>query len=118
VTTDAKEPCGNEDCDKCYPLPRFKITTERVQRLVHTRMIKAADEAEALRIYREGTAWPSSYDDRDGEVLKRYPTMVTIVDEPRSPRVIEMLCYHNLPSATEFVAACSDAETVYPEEDL
>ena len=94
------DPCGNEDCDKCYPLPRFKITTERVQRLFYERTIKAASEAEALAIYAEGTAWPSSYDDRSGEVLEQKDPVVTI-EEPRSERLMESYCYHNLPSQEE-----------------
>jgi hypothetical protein len=90
------DPCGNEDCDKCYPLPRFKISTERVQRLFYERTIKAANEAEALAIYAEGTAWPSSYDDRSGEVLEQKDPIVTI-EEP----LTEIYCYHNLPSQEE-----------------
>lgn len=37
-----REPCGNDDCDRCYPLPRFKVSTERVQQLFHERT-KAVD---------------------------------------------------------------------------
>ena len=98
--TDIKPPCGNEDCDACYPLPRFKISTERVQRLFYERTIKAKDEIEALRIYEEGTAWPSSYDDRYGEILEQKAPSVEIV-LPRGERDTGIVCYHNLPSKTE-----------------
>lgn len=93
--SDPAEPCGNEDCDKCYPIPRFVVSTERVARLRHVRTIKAATAEEALRIYREGTAWPSSYDDRELAVLEEKDTVVELA-EPRDARYAEDFCYHNL----------------------
>lgn len=95
----SKEPCGNEECDLCYPIPRFKVSTERVQRLFHERKIKAATPEEALRIYLEGTAWPSSYDDRGGEIIEEHAPKVTVVpphDEPLRSRMAYSNCYHNL----------------------
>lgn len=95
-----REPCGNEDCDKCYPLPRFKISTERVQRLFYERTIKAATAEEALRTYNEGTAWPSSYDDRGGEVLERKEPVVSVVQSDKGDKFdawwLEQNCWHNL----------------------
>lgn len=90
--TEPTEPCGNEDCDKCYPIPRFVVSTERVARLRHERTIKATSVEEALRIYREGTAWPSSYDDRELAVLEESATVVAIA-EPRRYDADEF-CYH------------------------
>lgn len=97
MSDDQREPCGNGDCDRCYPLPRFKISTERVQRLFYERTIKAATPEEALRIYNEGTAWPSSYDDRHGEVLEEHEPVI-IVEEPRGHWYVEYSCFHNLPA--------------------
>lgn len=95
------EPCGNEECDKCNPLPRYKVSTERVQRLFHERTFKAATPEEALRLYNEGSAWPASYDDRGGEIIEEHAPVVTLVVDDRSPerraRMLETFCYHNLP---------------------
>jgi hypothetical protein len=93
------DPCGNKDCDKCYPIPRFIVSTERVSRRRHARTIKAATPEEARRLYDEGTAWPSSYDDDELAVLERGDTIVTAA-ESRDDLDIESVCYHNLPSAT------------------
>jgi hypothetical protein len=106
---EVNEPCANEDCDKCYPLPRFKISTERVQRIRYERKIKAKDEAEAIRIYNEGTQWPSSYDDRYGEILEQHEPVVTVVpplDEPMRSRILEEHCYHNLPRTLPSLTSC------------
>jgi hypothetical protein len=100
-----RDPCGNEDCDKCNPLPRFKVSTERVQRLFYEREIKAKDEAEALRIYNEGTAWPTQYDDRYGEILEEHAPVIT-VEEPRDKRYTKMDCFHNLPSVLHVITSC------------
>jgi hypothetical protein len=75
-----REPCGNEDCDRCYPQPRWKVSTETVRRIVHQRTIKAATQEEALAIYNEGTAWPSSYDEDTVEVLEEKPTVATVIE--------------------------------------
>jgi hypothetical protein len=90
--------CGNEDCDRCHPLPRFKIGVERVQRVVYERTIKAATEAEARAIFDRGTAWPESYDERLVETIEEKPPVVTIVP-PDDDRMIESTCWNNLPSA-------------------
>lgn len=75
------EPCEPEGalfryCDVCNPIPRFEVIEERVQRLFYERTIKATTEAEALAIFAQGTAWPSSYDERGGEVLERHEPSV------------------------------------------
>jgi hypothetical protein len=96
VSNDKKEPCGNEDCDLCYPMPRFKIATPRIVRRVHEREIKAATAEEALRIYNEGTAWPSSYDEHDEKLVEQFGSTVTQLDRrPEDQR--GWLCWHNLP---------------------
>lgn len=89
-------PCDNEECDACYPEPRFLISTERVQRLWYERTIKAATADEALRIYEDGTAWPSQYDDRYGEIVEQ--PAPTITQQP-ARGLAGNLCYHNFPSA-------------------
>jgi len=90
-----REPCGNDDCDRCYPLPRFKIGVERVVRVVYERTIKAATEAEARAIFAQGTAWPQSYDERHVETIEEKPAVVEIVP-PDGDRMIETTCYHEL----------------------
>jgi hypothetical protein len=93
--SDTPEPCGNSDCDRCYPLPRFKIGVERVVRVVYERTIKATTEAEARAIFARGTAWPQSYDERHVETIEEKPAVVTIVP-PDDDRMIESTCWHNL----------------------
>jgi hypothetical protein len=90
------DPCGNEDCDKCDPRPRWKISQHRLQHITYTRKIKAADVEKVRQLFETGTAWPSQYDDTYGTVVQ--------LDEP----VLELLppdeyhltecCYHDLPS--------------------
>lgn len=103
------DPCGNEDCDKCYPIPRYVVATERVSRLRHVRTIKAATPEEARRIYDEGTAWPSSYEDDELAVLERGDPIVTVA-EPRGDRHVEIVCYHNLPFCRSAAAPGLDVE--------
>jgi hypothetical protein len=69
--------CDDPECDQCHPLPRFKIEREFVQRIVHTRIIKAATAAAALAEYEKGTAWPESYDYRYGTLVEEKPVVVT-----------------------------------------
>jgi hypothetical protein len=66
-----KEPCGNTECDKCYPTPRWKVSQHRIQHITYEREIKAATAEEAVEIFERGTAWPSLYDERGGEVIQR-----------------------------------------------
>jgi hypothetical protein len=80
-----QEPCGNENCDSCYPTPRFKVSIERVQRIFYERTIKAKDAEEALHIVEQGTAWPTSYDDRGDEILEIKEPVVTVEDPPEFP---------------------------------
>lgn len=90
-----KEPCGNEDCDVCYPIPRWTVRTKRLQWVTHQRMVKATSKEEALRIVEEGTAWLSSYDDRPGEIVEQHDPVVT----PAEDKAYDC-CYHNLGSTT------------------
>jgi hypothetical protein len=92
------EPCVNEDCDKCYPLPRFVVSADRVVRRRRVRTIKAATAAEARRIYDAGTAWPSAYDDLELEVLEQGDTVIVITEEHGNRRA-ENPCYHEASSS-------------------
>ena len=77
-----KGPCGNEDCDTCYPMARWKVQTVTVRRISHKREIKAATAEDALRTYAAGTAWPEGYDESTLEILERHEPVVTqITDE-------------------------------------
>jgi hypothetical protein len=87
-------PCGNEDCDKCDPRPRWKISRHRLQHLTYTREIKAATAEEAMQIFEEGTAWPSQYDDNYGAVVQ-LDVPVTEKLPPDEYHLTEC-CYHNL----------------------
>jgi len=88
-------PCRNEDCDACYPIPHWRVSEHRVQHLTHTREIKAVTPEEALAIYNQGTAWPSSYDDRHGKIIQLDPIVVEkIEDEGILPA--DWQCYHKL----------------------
>ncbi len=82
MADEKKEPCGNEQCDACYPLPRWKVQVVTVRRIAHEREIKAATAEDALREYAGGTAWPSSYDEHTLETLdKQEPTATQSTDE-------------------------------------
>lgn len=88
------EPCGNEDCDKCDPRPRWKISEHRIQHLTYTRKIKAANAAEALQIFEAGTAWPAQYDDNYGEIVQQ-DAPITEQLPPDEYHLTEC-CYHGL----------------------
>ena len=91
------EPCGNEEeCDRCYPLPHWKISKHRIQHITYERTIKAATQEEALRIFEAGTAWPSSYDDRGGKIIQQDDPIVE--QQPPSRYHQEECCWHDLPS--------------------
>ena len=109
-TTDGRPtpPCGNDDCDKCNPKPRWRITEHRVQHITYEREIKAATAEEALKIFDEGTAWPSSYDDCYGEIVQQDEpvlTQITGEDNDIDARKLayyrEECCYHDLPTKLE-----------------
>ena len=100
--SDTKEPCGNEDCDACYPLPRWTVTRVTVRRIKHEREIKASTPEDALRMYEEGTAWPSEYDERTLDVLERgEPEAVQVTDERSLKFHREGVCYHRLSAPDE-----------------
>ena len=95
--TAPEEPCGNEDeCDRCYPLPRWKIRKHRIQHITYTREIKAATQEEAMRLFEEGTPWPTSYDDDYGEIIQQDEAMAEQL--PPSEYHLEDCCYHDLDS--------------------
>lgn len=95
------DPCGNEDCDACYPLPRWKVRTESVRRVVHERRIKAASAEAALAIYNEGTAWPSSYDDIDVEYLEEKPTQIEQLPATKRAYYLQYVCWNRPDMAAE-----------------
>lgn len=102
TVVDRSQPCGNEDgCDKCYPLPRWEIREHRVQHITYTREIKAATKEEALRIFEAGTGWPSSYDDRYGEIVQQDEAVAEQLS--LSEYHLKDCCYHDLDTA-RFVA--------------
>lgn len=92
-STPPRGPCSNHECDTCHPEPRFRVSQSRVQHLTHARRIKAPSAAEARRIYDEGVAWPSSYDDESGEVVSEGPVEV-VQEEPRERLTSD--CHHEL----------------------
>lgn len=102
TTNKPTEPCGNSDCDRCDPKPRWRITEHRVQHITYEREIKAATREEAMQIFEQGTAWPSSYDDRYGEIVQQDdPVVAQITDEADLRYYREECCYHDLPARLE-----------------
>jgi hypothetical protein len=103
-----KSPCGNNDCDKCDPRPRWRIREHRIQHITYEREIKAATAEEAMRIFDEGTAWPSSYDDRGGEIIQQDAAVIEQItgegnegDARKLTFYREDCCYHDLPEKLE-----------------
>lgn len=118
--TDERGPCGNDDCDKCYPLPRWKVSVERVARVFNEREFKAATPEEALAEYEKGTTWPASYDDRRESILEEHAPVVTLVvddDEERRLRHLEMFCYHNLPKLPDVALSQELVDAVIDDEE-
>lgn len=108
-STDRSKPCGNEaSCDKCYPLPRWKISEHRIQHITYTREIKAATLEEAMRLFEAGTAWPTSYDDHYGEIVQQDEAVAEQL--PPSAYHLEYCCYHDLKSRHEQLAAQDEKE--------
>lgn len=99
------EPCGNEECDRCYPQPRFIVRTETVRRMRHERTIKANSADEAIAIYNEGTAWPSSYDEHTLATIEQGQPTAARWDEADPERaaswakLIGSRCYNDKKSA-------------------
>lgn len=91
---DRSQPCGNEDCDKCYPLPRWKIQKHRIQHITYAREIKAATLEEALLLFAAGTAWPRSYDDHYGEIVEEDEAVAEQL--PPNEYYLEDCCFHDL----------------------
>ena len=98
--------CGNDECDKCDPRPRWRITEHRIQHITYEREIKAATEAEALAIFERGTAWPTSYDDNYGEIVQQDPRAIvqitgegdddqSAIDKSKLRFYREECCFHD-----------------------
>lgn len=86
-------------------MPRWRITAHRIQHITYEREIKAATSEEALAIFESGTAWPTSYDDRYGEIVQQDDPVVTQItadagdsDERMLAYYREECCFHDLPS--------------------
>ena len=97
--------CGNDDCDKCDPKPRWRISAHRIQHITYEREIKAETLEEALAIFEGGTAWPTSYDDRYGEIIQQDDPVATQItaetgdgDESMLAYYREDCCFHDLAS--------------------
>jgi len=58
--TTTREPCGNEDCDLCYPLPRWHATRVILLRRTNFGEVKAATVEEA-QVLAADQAWRTSY---------------------------------------------------------
>jgi len=87
-----RKPCDNKNCDKCHPEPRWKITEHRIQHITYTREIKAPTSDDALRIFEQGTAWPSSYDDDYGAIVQQDQPEISKL--PPNPYFLEDCCGH------------------------
>jgi hypothetical protein len=87
------EPCGNPDCDKCYPLPTWEVSQHRIQHITRSRRIKAATPEEALSLFEAGTAWPSSYNERGGKIVSED---APVVEQLSTEKKYGYTCYHNL----------------------
>ena len=96
-----QKPCGNADCDKCVPKPRWRIAQHRIQHITYAREIKAATAEEALKIFDGGTAWPSSYDDRYGEIVQQDEPMIEQITGGDLAYYREECCFHDLPAKLE-----------------
>lgn len=120
-TAEIKEPCGNKNCDKCDPRPRWRISEHRVQHLTYEREIKAATAEEALRIFETGTAWPSQYDDRYGEIVQQSaPVIKQVVPEDGDIEAFRLAhyhddcCYHDLQARIDAQSAATSTEDSQP----
>jgi hypothetical protein len=78
-----REPCGNKDCDLCYPLPRWNATRVTILRQTHFGEVKAATVEEAQQLA-NGSAWRASYSQ---EIVERQSPSI----EPLDP---ESLAWH------------------------
>lgn len=88
------ESCGNDRCDRCYPLPTYRVSESRVERVTYRRDIKAATRDAAVAVFEAGTEWPASYDETSGEVFQRDP--VEVVKTPPDPTDSQDNCWHKL----------------------
>jgi hypothetical protein len=72
-----RDPCGNKDCDLCYPLPRWKATHVILLRRTYFGEVKAAtvEEAQALAA---DHAWKTSHSQ---EVVEDQSPLIESLDQ-------------------------------------
>jgi hypothetical protein len=63
------------------PIRFYRVSTVRVVRERHERLIAARSPEDALAAYSQGTAWPSSYDTEHLETIEEQPVQVEIRDD-------------------------------------
>lgn len=57
----------------------YRISQRRVQVITYVREVEADSVEAALALVAEGTEWPTSYDDRGGEILEADEPVVTLL---------------------------------------
>jgi hypothetical protein len=102
------EPCGNEECDRCYPQQRFVLRQDSVRRVRYEVTVKAASMEEALEMLADGScqgAEPTSYNEHDLAVLSEEPGVALTHEEAYPDRDhqreywLNRSCYHDLREA-------------------
>lgn len=100
-----KDPCGNDECDKCYPQQRYVLRQDSVRRVRYQVIVKAESPEAALAMLADGScqgAEPTSYNEHDLEVLSREPGIALTHVEAYPDRDFqreywrERCCYHEL----------------------
>jgi hypothetical protein len=100
-----REPCGNEDCDLCYPVPRWKATRVIIWRKTHHGEVKAATVEEARSLVTDD-AWKAgtiSY-----EVVERQSPLIEPLDA-------ESLAWHAESDAEWCLHAVRERVAAQPE---
>lgn len=64
----------------------FRVSIPRRKVVTYERLVWAADEAGAIALVNEGTAWPQSYDESATEVIDEDPVVIEITD----PEMLEL----------------------------
>jgi hypothetical protein len=94
-STPVSEPCGNIDCDLCYPLPRWHVRHVVVLRRKHLFEVKAATIEEA-RTLAEKLDQPSSYSQ---SVVEDQPILIEPLDQESLQQHAEhaaLRCFHSI----------------------
>lgn len=105
------EPCGNDECDRCDPRPRFVLRQDSVRHVRYEVVVKAASAEEALAMFADGTcqgAEPTSYNEHDLQVISTTPALALTHEEAYPDRDHdrqlrywrEECCYHDVREAT------------------